>query len=285
MTTELFHVNLQSNLSPDPRESLSSEMITRLLSLANSLADLARQTVLEMKRQGFKVDWKPDGSPVSNVDKAVELSLRERIREYDAAHGILGEEFEHLNLESDFIWALDPIDGTEEFIHQIPLYGCMICLLYKHTPLLAVLEHPELNYRVSAAFRQGAFLNGQQLILSPDSHFQEGEERIFCAAKKQFLRDEFGAKIYQTLNSLYSNTRIYYTCFGHAAVAAGAFDAGIEYGLNIWDSIPALLICSEAGGKYRIIQQAVQPDGRTLYGFIFGKLNVVDGLSANLGLS
>lgn len=274
MNEARYRVKLK-NQGPDPRAELKQKETSALLDFSRAIADKVRAKIIGMKSAGFKVQCKEDGSPVTNIDKEVEKLIRAEIINSYPSHGIIGEELEDYQLEADFVWALDPIDGTEEFINGIPLYGSMLCLLYKHKPIVAVLEHPELNYRVDAAYKIGAYLNGSRIKIKDSSIQPAGQERIFTGAKKQFLRDSAGERIYKAIDQKYENQRVYYSCFGQAAVAAGAFDAGIEYGLNIWDSVPGMLICEEAGGACHIIQEALQEDGRILYGFVFGKERVV----------
>ena len=95
--------------------------INEFVSFANLLADLASKKSMEYFRKKLNVENKDDESPVTIVDKETEEIIRDEIRKNYPNHGILGEEYESENLDSEFIWVIDPIDGTRSYIagHKI----------------------------------------------------------------------------------------------------------------------------------------------------------------------
>ena len=98
---------------------------------AVQLADQARQIANRYFRQTFKIDNKADNTPVSIADKEIEHVLRQSISDRFPAHGVLGEEYELQKADSEYLWVIDPIDGTKSFICGHPCFGALIALL-KH---------------------------------------------------------------------------------------------------------------------------------------------------------
>ncbi|MEP0048135.1 MAG: inositol monophosphatase family protein, partial [Roseobacter sp.] len=100
------------------------------IAFAETLADQSRKMLLAVKDHAPEIDIKSDASFVTKTDKAVETALRAMIQESYPDHGILGEEFGHINTDADFVWVLDPIDGTAAFVAGIPVYGTLIGLAW-----------------------------------------------------------------------------------------------------------------------------------------------------------
>jgi fructose-1,6-bisphosphatase/inositol monophosphatase family enzyme len=131
--------------------------IARYHTAAIEMADEARGIVTAALERGFRVETKLDRSLVTDADKAVERRLRELIGRWFPEHGVLGEEYPPTRPESVFQWIMDPIDGTEEFVHGIPTFGTMLALHHRGTPLVGVIDHAALDLRVTAARGLGTF--------------------------------------------------------------------------------------------------------------------------------
>src|SRR4051812_37416585 len=100
----------------------------QFLSLAHELADAAGTAIRPHFRQPLAVDDKADLSPVTIADRNAELAMRELIRARFPDHGIIGEEFGRERDDAEFVWVLDPIDGTKSFISGVPLFGTLVAL-------------------------------------------------------------------------------------------------------------------------------------------------------------
>src|SRR4051812_46576324 len=107
----------------DARNQLAPSDIADLQSAALEFADTARAIIVSAWRSGFSAERKRDGSFVTNVDLEVEDKLRTLITRRYPEHGILGEEFPPARPGALFQWILDPIDGTEDFVHRVPTFG------------------------------------------------------------------------------------------------------------------------------------------------------------------
>ena len=98
------------------------------LALALSLADAAGEAIRPYFRQPLAVDDKADLTPVTAADRAAEQAMRSLIESRFPEHGIIGEEFGRAREDAEFVWTLDPIDGTKSFISGVPLFGTLIAL-------------------------------------------------------------------------------------------------------------------------------------------------------------
>ncbi|MBM3559584.1 MAG: histidinol phosphate phosphatase, partial [Alphaproteobacteria bacterium] len=118
-----------------------------LIAFANRLADASGAIAMRYFRRGAAVETKADDSPVTIADKEAERAIRDLIGEYFPSHGIIGEEHERLEAKSEFVWVIDPIDGTKSFITGRPLFGTLIALTRGGWPVLGVIDQPALGER------------------------------------------------------------------------------------------------------------------------------------------
>ena len=136
-------------------------MTSDFLRFAHALADESRALLRRRFRSGLRVDAKADASPVTAADREVEALLRERIRAAFPDHGILGEEHGGEDLDAEHVWVLDPIDGTRSFATGRPLFGTLIGLVQRGSPVLGLIDSPVTGERWSAADGCGAELDGR----------------------------------------------------------------------------------------------------------------------------
>ncbi len=112
------------------------------VAFAHNLGDIAADLLRGFARGPLGVETKPDVSPVTQVDRAVDTALREAIRRKYPAHGIIGEEFSPDRPGAEFVWIIDPLDGTREFIQGLPLFGTLIALAHAGEIVLGLAEQP-----------------------------------------------------------------------------------------------------------------------------------------------
>src|ERR1700680_678484 len=112
------------------------------LALAGHLADAAGEAIRPYFRTPLAVDDKPDLSPVTAADRAAEAAMRRLINARFPDHGIIGEEYGRERADGEFVWVLDPIDGTKSFISGMPLFGTLIALMQAGRPILGVIDQP-----------------------------------------------------------------------------------------------------------------------------------------------
>ena len=161
--------------------------------MAHRLADRAREVVVERLSSAFKVERKGDGSPVTEVDLAVETALRELLAELRPNDGVLGEEYGGDASAHELCWVLDPIDGTRAFAAGIPTFVTLIGLLEGDTPKLGVIEQPVAEHRWVGADGETRF-NGARV--QPRSCGALADAIVGSTAP-QFVRDEWRPRFEQ----------------------------------------------------------------------------------------
>jgi len=207
----------------------------------------ARTEVLKWFRGNYSVELKADQSPVTIADKRVEEALRRKISRDFPSHGIIGEEFGDDKAQSEYVWTIDPIDGTLSFIQGLPLFATLIALLHRGKPVLGVIALPALGEVAWAVAGHGAFADGQRLQVSAQKPLSEavvgtGDRYCFKMQKRLGFLDQ-----------LHKNARIvrtYPDAFGHLMAARGAIDLMVDPIAYIWDFAPCKFLVEEAGGVF-----------------------------------
>ena len=266
----------------DVRRRLAPALIEELHGRALEFADAARAIISDAWCTGFTIERKQDGSFVTNTDLEVEDRLRGLIGRHYPEHGILGEEFPPKRPGAEFQWIIDPIDGTEDFVHRVPTFGSIFALFYNGAPLVGVLDHAALALRCHAAFGRGTYNGAQRVTLidrAPD--FPAAQVRLVTSARGNFMRYRDEGSYFDTVARTFPNHRIYRSCYGHTLVATGAVDAMVDYHDTPWDLAAAQITAEEAGGAYRVVRQFVV-DGVPIYSAVFGKPSVVERVCALL---
>ena len=226
-------------------EAVPDSQMNSFKTFAESLTALAVATV-EAEIAGRSLEIKADGSPVTSVDLAVERALRARIEEAYPDHGILGEEFDDRNLDAEWIWVLDPIDGTRQFASGLSNYGVLIALCQQGQPLLGVICQPRIGDVYLGIAGQGAWLNGQAIQSRPTERI---EQAIACFADP----DSFRGGTLAGLESLRrrSDWNVYDgSCIGFGALAAGHLDLCLcSDNLDAFDICALVPVVEGAGGR------------------------------------
>jgi len=243
---------------------------------AATLAARAARQINRAQSHGFEAHLKADGSYVTNVDVEVERMLRLAIARRFPGHAIEGEEFPAAP-GADFTWILDPIDGTDNFVHGIPTFGTLIALYWQDQPLVGVVAHPALKRCYSAGVGLGVFLDGA--ILKRPELREEKTPIVITTAPENFEKsgdfDRFCA-----IHRRFPNSRIYRDCFAHSRVIEGAAAAMIDANVRRWDIAATRVVIEEAGGRFVELKRWTAPDGAVYYTCAFGRPTVVDELCA-----
>ncbi|WP_096185599.1 inositol monophosphatase family protein [Evansella halocellulosilytica] len=226
------------------------------INLALRMAREAGGLIKDYVDGDFKVEEKSSKADlVTEVDQKSESFIRNRIHEYYPEHKIIGEEGvaggEDVNAvaeSDDYIWIIDPIDGTTNFVHGLPGYTISLALSYKKQVILGVIYDPNLDEMFWAEKGKGAFLNNNRLTVS------ENDDLEGCVLATGYPSDVKGdrAKVINTINTLgpvCGNIRTFGSAALHLAyVAAGRMEGFWEQGLNVWDVAAGYLLVNEAGG-------------------------------------
>ncbi|HTL86571.1 MAG TPA: inositol monophosphatase family protein, partial [Acidimicrobiia bacterium] len=141
--------------------------VSEALALARGLADLADGiTVARFRAHDLHVTTKPDLTPVSEADEAVERAIRAELAKFDG-HTVLGEEFGHdADADAEFRWIIDPIDGTKNYVRGVPIWATLIGVEQAGEMVAGVVSAPALDMRWWGARGLGAFRDGERIAVS-----------------------------------------------------------------------------------------------------------------------
>jgi histidinol phosphatase-like enzyme (inositol monophosphatase family) len=229
-------------MSPKPRRHKLAEHLT----FAAELAAEAGKITLHYFRKGVAVDAKADDSPVTVADRETEKFLRDAIAAKFPDHGILGEEHGETNPGARWRWILDPIDGTQAFIHGVPLYTTLIALECSGEPALGVIHCPPLAETVAAAVGYGCTWNNEPCRVSEIDKLEDA--RLNLTEYNVFLRKypTGGAELLRSVRL----TRGWSDAYAYLLVATGRAEIALDPVMALWDCAPLLPIIEEAGGKF-----------------------------------
>ena len=234
-----------------------------LVQLANDLADAARQHTVALFRTPLEVIAKLDESPVTVADRSAETAMRDLINARHPSHGILGEEHGRERMDAEFLWVLDPIDGTRSFITGSPLWGTLIALLHHGQPVLGLVDMPMLNERWVAWRGQGARCNGRTVQASACRDLAQA--RIGTTSPDAFSPAEWAA--FDDLSRRCAMRRFGGDCYGYAQLAGGYTDLVVEANLQPYDYLSVACLVQAAGGimtDWNGDALGVASDGRVL---------------------
>ncbi len=225
------------------------------LALAHRLADAADAvSTARFRALDLRVDAKPDLTPVSDADTAVEREIRSLLAAHRPGDGLLGEEYgEQPPAGPDGRrWVVDPIDGTKNFIRGVPVWATLVALLEGDRPVAGLVSAPALGRRWWAALGEGAYAGADLASGTPirvsavtdlaDASFCYSsltgwEENGRLAAVLQIMRDAW-------------RSRAYGDFYGYMLLAEGALDVMVEPELSLWDIAALVPIVTEAGGTF-----------------------------------
>ncbi|MEN9715206.1 MAG: hypothetical protein RJA35_673 [Actinomycetota bacterium] len=225
------------------------------LALAQQLADAADKISLERFRAlDLKVETKPDRSPVTDADRAVEQALKAILAEHRPADGIIGEEF-GTSGNTERKWIIDPIDGTANYMRGVPVWASLIALSIDHKPALSVVSAPALGRRWWAAPGIGAFtrdIDGSVRAISV-SGISEVENASLSYNNLQ-LWDSYGyLEQLMAASRQVWRTRAYGDFLSYMYLAEGSVDIVAEHDLKIYDIAALVPVVENAGGKFSAI--------------------------------
>jgi len=225
---------------------------TQLKTLLRSVEDtsLSIGAFIKAERQkNLEISEKSFNNLVTHVDKASEEKFVAALALLLPEAGFIAEEGTSSKESDEYNWIIDPIDGTTNFIHNIPAYCTSIGLAYKGVVILGVIYDPSHDELFSAAKGCGAFLNRKPLTVSKTTELER------CLLATGFPYDDFERETgyFAVLKAFTHKTRglrrLGSAALDLAYVAAGRFDAFYEYGLNPWDVAAGIIIVQEANGS------------------------------------
>ena len=195
-------------------------------------------------KANLAVEVKEDQTLVTQADREAEAVMRELIRKAYPHHGLLGEEFGPENTSAEFIWTLDPIDGTISFARGCPLFGTLIGLLHAERPLLGALHNPVLS-QLCIGNNTETTVNGRAVHLREINQLSAALllTTDMASIAKYHKQDGFEKLLTQT--QLF---RTWGDCYGYLLVASGGADIMLDPIMNPWDILPLIPIIQGANG-------------------------------------
>jgi histidinol-phosphatase len=242
------------------------------LKLAHELADLADEiTLSRFRAEDLQVETKPDLTPVSEADRAVEQAMRERLAELRPDDSVFGEEYGSSTApDSRRRWIVDPIDGTKNYVRGIPVWATLLALEEDGQLHLALTSAPALRRRWWAMRGEGAFA---------DDGLGGGARQIHVSAVGELAHAQLstsgseggGAERFAALSAACGRRRDFGDFWSYMLVAEGALEIACDLEASLWDLAPMQLIVEEAGGRFsdlRGVRTAAGGDGIATNGLL-----------------
>lgn len=237
------------------------------LSLAHMLADTADSiSMARFRALDLHVESKPDLTPVTDADTAVERALRSTLARTRPRDAVLGEEFGATAPAAGSgsrQWVIDPIDGTKNFVRGVPIWGTLIALMEGDQPVVGLVSAPALGRRWWAATGLGAFAGRHQSAATPIRVSGVGRlaDASFCYSS--LTGWEESGRLDPVLDIIRTSwrSRAYGDFYGYMLVAEGAVDVMVEPELSLWDLAALIPIVTEAGGTFTDLAGRPGPAG------------------------
>ena len=235
------------------------------LTLAARLADAADAiTTARFRARDLQVGSKPDRTPVTDADTAVEDAVRAVLATERPVDGIAGEERGGAGWSTGRTWILDPIDGTKNFLRGAPVWATLIALVQDGTPVVGMVSAPLLGRRWWAARGEGAWLRDatgvHQISVSGISSLSDA----YVSTTHLGTWTEYRSReAYLALTDACWENRAFGDFWHHCLVAEGAIDLAAEPIVNPWDVAPMQILVTEAGGRFSDLSGKPTFDGGT----------------------
>ncbi|MCL2505907.1 MAG: inositol monophosphatase family protein [Alphaproteobacteria bacterium] len=210
----------------------------------HDMADIAADISLKYFRAPLLVETKEDSSPVTIADREIESRLREYIVKNHPIHGIIGEEYGKERADAEFVWVIDPIDGTKSFVSGVPLFGTIIGLLHKGIPVAGLINQPFTKERWFGVTNETCLYNGNPVRVSDAVSMKQARCAVYLSQDLRFFEKLVGTIRYNI------------DCYSYALLSMGCMDLVVENDLKLHDVAGVVPIVTGAGGIMRCINNA-----------------------------
>jgi histidinol-phosphatase len=237
------------------------------LALAHLLADTADSiSMARFRALDLHVASKPDLTPVSDADTAVEKAIRSTLARARPRDGVLGEEYGLSTPPAgagNRQWVIDPIDGTKNFVRGVPIWGTLIALMEGDTPVAGLVSAPALGRRWWGAFGLGAFAGRHQRAATriKVSSVRRLADASLCYSSLSGWAESGRLEPFVDMLLSVWRSRAYGDFYGYMLLAEGALDAMVEPELSLWDVAALIPIVTEAGGTFTDLDGRPGPGG------------------------
>ena len=233
------------------------------LDLALRLADAAGPIIKRHFRSGAAIVDKADLSPVTIADRDSEAAMRAIIARDAPDHGVLGEEWGADRIDAEYVWVLDPIDGTKSFVTGKPLFGTLISLTHRGKPVIGIIDQPVLGERWIGLAGSPTRFNGQPIRTRACAGLNEAW--MYATTPQMFVGADEAA--YNRLAGAVKFPLYGADCYAYGMLAAGWTDLVCEASLKPYDWCALVPVVEGAGGKITDWEGrplSIEPVGRVL---------------------
>jgi myo-inositol-1(or 4)-monophosphatase len=217
---------------------------------ALSAAEAGAKVLLRYYNKSLKIEYKSGIDPVSQADRNAQKAIIKVIKNAFPEHGILAEEDGVNEIKKDFCWIIDPLDGTVNFVHGVPVFCVSIALKYKKEIISGVIYSPVMKEIFAAEKDKGSYLNGKRIQVSKTKDLIRSlavtgfPYYVHVREKNKRVMENFAGVMTQTQGM----RRLGSAALDLAYVACGRFEFFWEEGLKPWDIAAGALMVKEAGG-------------------------------------
>jgi histidinol-phosphatase len=220
-----------------------SEFLSAAIDAANAAAEISRSYYAG----NFTVNIKSDRTPVTQADVECEQAIRHIILERFPTHGFFGEETGRSQEDAEYLWLVDPIDGTKAFVRQYPFFSTQIALMHQGEIVLGVSNGTLMDELAWAERGRGAWLNGDRMTVSD---IDEPDRAAVSTGNLRSLAQSNGWPAMGNVLARADRTRGYGDFYHYHLLASGKIEAVIESDVNILDVAALSIIVTEAGGVF-----------------------------------
>lgn len=228
-------------------DSFTADSASDYLKVALAAADKAAAISRQYYAGNFTVTTKADRTPVTQADVECEQAIRQVILSAFPDHGFYGEETGQTQSDAEFLWLVDPIDGTKGFVRQYPFFSTQIALMRNGEIILGVSSGTMMDELAWAEKGKGAWLNGQRLEVSD---IYDPDRAAVSTGNLKSLAESGGWQVLGDIVSHADRIRGYGDFYHYHLLAAGKIEAVIESDVNILDIAALSIIVTEAGGVF-----------------------------------
>lgn len=226
---------------------MNLELLTKQVSnISRGIGSFLNNEVKKLKKEDIETKGLNDF--VTYVDKASEERIIKELRKLLPEAGFIAEENSKLEEKDTYNWIIDPLDGTTNFIHKVPLFAISIALAKKNKIILGVIYEINLHECFYAWKDGGAYLNGHQILVSDCAELKDSLLATGFPYNDYDRLDAYLSLFKDLIKSTHGLRRLGSAAVDLAYTACGRFDGFYEYGLNSWDVAAGAIIVKEAGG-------------------------------------
>ena len=215
------------------------------VALAERLAEASGKIVRRYFRSSLEIITKADDSPVTIADRETETALRQMVKLAHPDHGLIGEEFPAERADAEFVWVFDPIDGTKSFITGRPLFGTLIALLHRGTPILGVIDAPAMAERWIGASGRPTTFQGKPVKVRACADLGQA---VLAASSPHMFGTPEATEAFGRVQRRAGLTLYGADCYAYGLIASGFHDIVIEANNGIHDFLPLVPVIEGAGG-------------------------------------